>query len=37
MFVNCLKELMNILIVKDGGGSKEALVLIASDCFEKIE
>jgi len=36
MFVNCLKELMNILIVKDGGGSREALVLIASDCFEKI-
>lgn len=27
---------MNILVSKEGGGSREALVLIASDCFEKI-
>jgi len=36
LFVNCLKELMNILVSTQGGGSREALVLIASDCFEKI-
>lgn len=36
LFVNCLKVLMTILINKNEGGSKEALILIASDCFEKI-